>query len=136
MAQPGFWRVPGVAGAFTKLNLQLLGVEMMPSYGTRSVVLDFYHADKIVTDADLTNAARILVTSDRPEELLLAHEFATLAMGERYDLARPLFAETRDAFAAAIGQHTRYASHRSCRAVQRILNPAPAQVQTESTQRP
>ena len=98
-------------------------VEMTPSFGARAVVLDFYQAGKIVTDADLSNAARILLSSNRPEELLLAHEFASLAMGELYSPARPLFAETWDAFATSIGRPTRYAPHRPCRAVQLVLDP-------------
>jgi len=64
----------------------------------------------------LVHAARILLESNVTEELLLAHEFATVAMGEGYLPARPLFAQTWDAFASSIGWPRRYEQGQECRA--------------------
>ncbi|AIE85658.1 hypothetical protein [Fimbriimonas ginsengisoli] len=94
---------------------------MPPSPGTRAAVLGFYQKAQIVTAADYGNAAKLLLSSSRSEELLLAHEFATLAMNEGYRPARRFFTDSWDAFMKSIGRHPRYSAHHESRAVRRVL---------------
>lgn len=81
-----------------------------PSADTRRRVLALYRADKLAAAADYRNAARALAGSDRPQERLLAHELATVALMRRDAAAHGLFMRTWDAYLAAIGRPARYQS--------------------------
>ncbi len=61
-------------------------------------VLAYYATRKIATDADLDNAARVLLGSSDPDVLLLAHEFAALAFMEGCRPSGPLASAAWDKF--------------------------------------
>lgn len=74
------------------------------SNAARLRVLKLYGAHEIVTDDDYEAAARVLSSSSDPSVLILAHEFAALAVLEGRRSAGPLAAETWRRFNASIGR--------------------------------
>jgi len=71
-------------------------------------VLALYRADMIETRESNFHAATVLSRSSDADTLLLANELAALSALHGYLPARPLFAETWDRFAKAIGRAQRY----------------------------
>jgi len=84
-------------------------------------VLDVYGMDKLVSDADYLNAGRILLSSSKSEELLLAHELVTVAFKEGSKDARQLFEQTWDKFEVSIGHPARYSKHSEPKCVRAVL---------------
>jgi len=84
-------------------------------------VLDLYNINKLVSDADFYNAGRVLASSSRSEELLLANELATIAFKEGYRPARAVFESTWDRFEISIGHRARYARQIEPKAVRVVL---------------
>jgi hypothetical protein len=70
--------------------------------------LALYAKDGILTPKDYLNAARILLKSQDPETLMLAHEFACQAAFRKEPEGTKLFAETMDRFLVNIGRNQRY----------------------------
>jgi len=71
-------------------------------------VLALYHAKRIQTDADLARASEVLQSSPKLETILLAHDFATLALIEGYRPAARLFMTSWDKVAPMLGMKPRY----------------------------
>jgi hypothetical protein len=78
------------------------------SASARRSVLKLYARDAIWGATDYYHAAQILVTSRRPSELLLAHEFAAVAAFRHQAKACRLFAETLDRYMMVTRLRTRY----------------------------
>jgi hypothetical protein len=76
---------------------------------------------KVVSAADYATAADTLSKSNRPEELLLAHELSVIAMAWRAPAAPRLFAKTLDGFLRSTGLPPRYAGGAVARGVRREL---------------
>ncbi|HWD41681.1 MAG TPA: hypothetical protein VG944_22760 [Fimbriimonas sp.] len=89
----------------------------------QAVVLMLYNANRLVSDDDFSNAARVLGHSKKPQQLLLAHELAAVAFKEGDRKAAPLFAGTWDAFEKSIGHEPRYSRDTEPKCVRAVLEP-------------
>ncbi len=84
--------------------------EPQGSFTTAEQALALYHDDQLTHPQDLHHAALLLLHSDDPLELLLAHEFSAAALMGGVQQAGPVFARTLDKYLLSIGRPQRYAT--------------------------
>jgi hypothetical protein len=83
--------------------------------------LQIVREEKLVTANDYAAAAKALLKSSKPDQLLLAHELSVIAMAWRSVEGPRLFAETLDRYLAAIDLPLRYSVGSVCPGVRREL---------------